>query len=470
VITDGADSNFYFKDLDRDLKKDAKETIARVLNRAFARASKKDEGEGDPTGSDVRLHVIGFEVSAAEKKERGYKDFLPAVKKVKGVYHDAANPEKLALFLRQSLLHLYFWVDPEAGLDEVVTDVRTQGNSISRIDRRIDLRQNLRWVALKTGDHRVYIPALRSPRQRILIDPGDSLLLEADQGRGGLAFCRSVYAEMYQQSKRGYARLSTERPGGWVLAALENKQTRGDDKLQVLLTLERQQRRPAGRNEQIGVVRPRWAWFETPAPKGEDFSPRLHVFSQANYPAPAWDLRLPFWPLQKKEPGDGAPASTVRAWWIEKDRPLPVAASLVKPAFPSALKLVNRPWPTEKKEHQVSLESVRLEKVLVEVRPGTYRPQGCLVVRLLYPPPTPDGKRGPFFVRLPGWEYEGKAWQHRFYHKVGKSTSIFWPFEREEADKLSQLDLISVEECKARALTVPPLELGEPDERSRSRP
>jgi hypothetical protein len=142
-----------------------------------------------------------------------------------------------------------------------------------------------------------------------------------------------------------------------------------------------------------------------------------------------------------------------------------VAGTLVKPAFRTPLELANQPWPTEKAEHKVTIERVSLEPCRIEIRPREFREvKDCLVFRLLYP-----AGQEPFFVHLPG--FEGHQ-QHRFYTRVGKYTGIFWNLTKEDVERLRELQLISVADCKRLAgnLHVPRLELGKPDEIDRPNP
>ncbi len=228
VLTDGADSNFDSGTLDQDLKKKFGDTIPDVLNKAFAKASGPVDGEN--SDKEIQLYVIGFEVSAKEKEERSYPDFVKALKdkekKGTGKYYDAQDAEKLAQSLRLSLLHTSFGVEEDS--DHLVRDLPPRGNSITQIGENIGPPLNLCPVTLSTGGYLVFIPTMRSLRQRIAIDPGDYLLLELVENMQGMAFRRSLFSELQNRGKLGYVKLSEKRPSGWSLAALQNRQLPGE--------------------------------------------------------------------------------------------------------------------------------------------------------------------------------------------------------------------------------------------------
>jgi hypothetical protein len=477
VITDGGDSNFSprdprYKNLDDDLRRFKGETISGVLRRAFAQATGKAETEKEEAENRIQFHVIGFNVSKNDPDIDAHKAFVKAIRVVKGVYHDAGDPVQLRKLLRDSLLRLYFFVDSRAGVP--VPGQPPQGNPITRLDTREDRH----WVPLRrAGKFEVSIPSFRRGLwQSLEIEPGDALLLEVAGTTPKSGFRRTMYANLIAESQPGLARLAEKAKDSWLLAALENQQPTGERKLQMLLTLEKAQKITSP-NQRVRIIRPDWTWFEVPRPQGEDFPIHLRVFSLPGYPAPAWSLHLP-WPRERKllkdgAPVAGAPPSAVRAWWIEEDRSedrfVPVAGHQVLPDLKDLSALVDKPWRTDRIEHKVHIESIRLEEMRVEVEAGKpLQEKTCLVIRLRYPKPAGDGKQEPYYVRVPGWQ---GGQQHRFYNKVGKSTSIFWAEgPNSDIDKIRRLHLISVAECKEKALTRRPLDLGTPDQRSRPNP
>jgi hypothetical protein len=122
--------------------------------------------------------------------------------------------------------------------------------------------------------------------------------------------------------------------------------------------------------------------------------------------------------------------------------------------------LRNHTWATEREVGKITLESVQVEKCVLETSPGqSHTVEDCLVVRLAYPV-----GQGPFFVQVPGWN---QGQEHRFYNEVGKYTGIFWRVTPAEASKLSELLLVSVPAFKKKALGGKALKLGLPDERYR---
>jgi hypothetical protein len=439
AITDGGDSNFYYGSTDADLKDPDTTTIPAYLHHEFAR-------------SDVQINVIGFEVDRQEMNEyerKGHAEFLRAMadKDVHGQYYDAGDSDQLTEFLLRSILHMYFRVDPDlAGTGELPN----RGENISRSD----LGENPRWVALTPGPYLVRVPSTRLLQQRLEVRPGDALLLDLVSGDRGPAFRRNVYAESDYITREHAWRRTAPRQGGWLLAALENRQLRGGESLRLMTTLEREPE-PTRPEVLLQQWRPRWSWFEVAAPDRPGAAPpHLRVSPLPHYPAPAWGLDLPHW-------GEGD-SPTLRAWWTEQFL-APHGQLLRGTDFqtPFETRMVNRPWPTDPPAGRVVLEHVRVERCSVVVQPGrpTQEVGECLVVRLRFPP-----DQGPFFVSLPEWEQRGQ--EHHFYTEAGKYTGIFWPMTKEEAaEHVKRLDLFSVAELKKKALHVDKLDLGRPSPR-----
>jgi hypothetical protein len=423
VLTDGADSIFYDKTVPDPAVQEIGKTIPEFMRKVFQ-------------GSGIQINVIGFQVSEEEMEWRSYGEFKAALKDLKGEYYDARDTERLTVALRRSLLQMYFWVDTAEG--KAVPDLPDEGKDISRSDRH----ENPRWIDLKNGPYVVRVPSVRSVRQHVLLGRGESLLLDLVQDKAGRPALRRG---LYGKSDFVSADVPKASASGWLLAAPQNLQLPGGSDLQILATLEKDTKVADPRDE-IKMVRPRWAWFEVPAPDGKGPAPRLRVRSREGYPAPAWGLDLPRWPT-------GAP-STLKAWWTE--RPFPGRDQMT---FPEALRQVHRPWPTERKPEEVILESLGVEPYRLETEKGKPpRLERCLVVRLRYPV-----KRGPYFVQLLDW-HQGQ--EHRFYREAGKYTGIFWPVPG-ELNELS-LNLISVAELKKKAPggeKGTTLELGAPEDR-----
>jgi hypothetical protein len=438
VVTDGGDSNFYdssprYRHLDADLRRQSP-TLTGFLQKQF-----KDSG--------IQLSVVGFEVdkfdSAAEKQ--AHAEIQQALKKLDppGAYYDAKDSKKLAVDLQKALLPMYFWVtaglarpDPEPG----------QGRSIRRSD------QNPNWIPAPSESSVVRVPSIRSLSQRVRVDSGDSLLLDLVSEGGQWGFRRSLYTDThYIRVNHGFVRRAPTE-AGWRLTALENYQVPEAVGLEVMVALEKESK-VARPDSPLRQVRPGWTWFEVPAPAGEKEAPPLRVTSLAGYPAPAWGLGLRRWPSR-------SPA-TLQAWWLEGDPP--VAGRLLKLTdFKTPFRLANHPWPTE--AGKVVVEGVRHEACRVETSPGKVEQvEDCLVVRLRYPAP---GE--PFFVRLQPEERRGE--EHRFHSSAGHYTGIFWPVSKEQADKITALQLISVAACKEKALGGKKLELGQPNQTRRPAP
>jgi hypothetical protein len=66
-----------------------------------------------------------------------------------------------------------------------------------------------------------------------------------------------------------------------------------------------------------------------------------------------------------------------------------------------------------------------------------------------------------FFAQLSG-DFVVQGHEHRFYSEAGKYTGVFWNVTESQANALSSLDLVSVDEARLKAIEVEVLDLGEP--------
>jgi hypothetical protein len=453
VITDGGDTVFYNPIWDRVKARTGVKDMKELLEKGF----------GDGT---IQLSVIGYDVeSASPDEQKTAKEFIQALKAVGAAYHPANDTGRLKESLERTLLHRYFQIDPDGGAERASRD-----NQISRSDRH----ENLHWVQdLPPEKYRVRLPSIRLPgggalEKRLRLDRGDALLLDLVGGeRRAPTFRRALYAESGVLKQNKFFVLQAEnRPEGWLLAVLQNQQQRNDDRLHLLATLEKEPDAGDDPRTAIQQLRPRWAWFEVPAPpKGPKLKP-LRVQFRPNYPAPAWAIEVQDWPTQA--------AATLNAWWL---------AALPRPAA----EWVRREDWTESPEEltakdrrhakagppDVVLESVTLEQCEVRRKPGPRRAgepekekQDCLVVRLKFPA---DGE--PFFVRLPEWDQDRSLGQeHRFYGGAGKYTGVFWPVNADSVKRLLKLELYSVKDLKKDSLKTPKFALGEPNDKDAPEP
>jgi hypothetical protein len=444
VLTDGGDSEF--NDKDKDLKNESgANTITKYLKYL------KDDFDEE----EIQLIVIGFDVNTTllpEKEKKSYVEFKAAMNDLGLVFKDAENPERLTEALRNSLLRSYYRVDPMLG---------DLGAGVSKPNSPITLSREVPdYVKLPPNDYEVRVPAIRHLRQPIKIGRGDVVLLDLvenprDRRR---AFRQSMYARSENLIRLHGTRHIKEiaQPlDGWLLAVLQNEQSRLDSKLQILATLQKDQ----GIAPRLVVqqVRPEWLWFEVPQARAGSRMPHLYVTPISKYPAPAWELDVASW-----EPRN-APVK-LKSWWLG-NLPNRSHGRLAQGAhFRVPLAVANLNWKIDVPPGSVTLESLTIEQQVIRVQEESFHDQKeCLVVRLRYPP-----DQGPFFVHWPGWEH---GEEHRFYTEAGKYTGLFWlptgEFIKEMVQKrLTSLDLYSVAELKKDEKTLHPedLNLGEPSE------
>jgi hypothetical protein len=439
AITDGGDTCYYNPDAGYygELRKRPGERMPAFFRRRFGEVG------------NLQVSVIGFEVDKKELKElpeakQAYEDLPKALNAVQGHYYPADDFETLQQSLAQSLLQMYYRVDPEEGSDPGDTPDEVEAISLYSKSPRPIVRKPQYYV--------VRVPSV-GIRQRTLLEPGDALLLELVPGAGGRGeLHRAVYAEsnLVQQTRRfkPQRRFKSDKyPWEWVLAVLKNRQLEGSDHLEMMVTLEKDLRRPLGVIQQ---VRPKAVWFEVPpaGPNGAR-APRLEFKRQYYYPAPAWSLDVRGWP----DPRAAPTAATVKAWWIDPEETFtPRDTFQVPPPFWSdqsgALS-----WLGDRGPGKAKVDSIRFQRPKVEGREVD-----ALVIQLSYKPAD-----GPYFVRLPGWEelhvsrrgeVISRGVEHRFYAgpQEGKYTGIFYPMTARDAEEeVRKIEVYSVEDLKKEA-------------------
>jgi hypothetical protein len=394
VITDGMDNRF---EQDAQLNPD-KKGVAAFLMENFR---------------DIEVNVIGFKlVSQEEKAARAQFEVVTKL------------PQKGQFFLvgeaRDLVVKMEKLLPSKLTYDLLVDDNRPQpalvkeGLTISRDGG------NDRWYreGLWPGPYLLYVAAKNPAQQSILLDRGDLLLLEVEPNKAGLLhFRRLLYSEADYPWK-----LAKEK-AGWRLAVLQNQRV-APAGLQMLLTLEKQDLTQAATLRQWTPAK---TWFEvTPPPEVKTpVSRRWHY--QPGYPAAAWSVESPEWPSAGATPA----RPLVRAWWS------PDASALVGETlergkdFTSLKDVLDRPLTVDREK--VFVESVQLERHLVELKPGVgdaasqREDQMCLVVRVSHP------LGHPVWAELRGLETKGA--EHRYYTNAGKYTAIFWPVTPDQADK-----------------------------------
>jgi hypothetical protein len=433
VLTDGVESGFAE---DGALPKKAGDTPGRFLTRELA-------------DSGVVVNVIGFALEELKTEERDLqKEFVEAISTLGGSYEDVRSDRPLGSAIERAVRRMRFQVDADEGT-AAPGELPKDPVDISSADEAAD--ENWRWSPfLAAGRYAVRVRASRRAERPVLVNAGDSLLLDLFRTRDGrLALRRALYADSLQVQQHrhvsGRQRVPVRDGVEWLLAVHQNEPR--DSELHLMATLERDEG-PGTPRAALQQVRPRLAWFEVPAPGGGPVP--MRVTALAGYPAPAWGIVLPRWPANT--------APTLDAWWTEAD--LPPARTLKRGddfviGDPSS-RIIDGVWAIDR-EKQASLlvESVELERRTFELSPGRREEVSCLVVRLSY-----DPKGEPYFVQAPPAVL---GQEHRFYRRAGKYTGIYWPVSEDEVRGLTALHLVSVANLKQKGLRTRDFVLDKPD-------
>ncbi len=445
VITDGGDYNFYrsevlnkrpgrkpIADLDADLKVKNKvpnrlRTIADFLGDTFSSANNAD---------DIKVKVIGFGIGKMDEwEERAHKELPGALKGIGGQYVDARNTADLTAALTRNLLRLDYKlvVPPKEGEFEKPPLEGT----ISRIFSAEGKRENLRWMDVPPGARTLRLDLMKSVNQEVRTQAGDALVLEMrPEDSSVMRFRRWMFIRSL--ARGGSFQRVAEATSGWTLGAVESWQE-GAGRMRSMATLEKD-RGFADPGQPVQMIHPSWAWFELHQDKSKERGAALRAVKLYNYPAPAFGMEVPFWPLD--EP------ARLKGWWLEGTRQI---ASRPDLRGERLLDQQEKKLAFEAGEDAATLESVTLEKsCLVPFRQDGKEDvtvADCLVVRLRY-----DNKKGPYFAEVgdPSRRTGGVA--HRFFHEAGKSTSIFWPVTAEDAERIKELRVYSVAALKAAAM------------------
>jgi hypothetical protein len=286
--------------------------------------------------------------------------------------------------------------------------------------------------ALDPGTYVIKVQTNRLHKQVVTLRNGDYLIasLKEEPGKEGMHFERVLVAEDHRM-----------RPNmdnqGWHLTDLQN-QLKRDHSLEMLLTLENRADRSPERGGTLSQIRPRLAWFEL-RPQNSNERIAFRVGDCEGYAAPAWSLRVPYWPNRENATDPARPL--VDVWWT-RDFP-EIFATPVRRAAGTDLAsgFKGKVQVGAGATNTVTIEDVRVEERTVEAEPGTMRKVSCLVVRLSYP----RGK--PVQVLLDGIEAQG--YEHRYYTQAGKYTALFWNVSDDTARKLKGLQLVSLEKLKS---------------------
>lgn len=405
VLTDGMDSEFV---KDAELNEDGKLNLPDFLQREF--------------GGDERImvNIVGFKLPPREQQT--FEKQFSVVKRlpVPGNLFTVEQPEELRKRLRRYLRQeLRFRVEREDGVPVDTED----GHHVTRTGAAPN------WERLEPGSYRLLVQTNRVLREeRFALGRGDCLLvnLSADDSGRGFRFERALAGEEYDPVQKW-------PPVQDAVATALQDEAKADGSLEMLVSLENTANR--GKLEQI---RPKTAWFEL---QPQEPRPVAVRWGEAlAYAAPAWDLRVPLWPARGPEPV----RPQIKAWWNYQNELSPVRR---EPRAGAALGSMFSGMEVQvgtDAAHKAVVEDFGVEELDVETRPGSRKTErvSCLVVRLRYDPPD-----NLVWVDIDGPRIGG--YEHRFYTRAHKYTGVFWPVQKDVAERVRALRFYSLSKLKS---------------------
>ncbi len=394
VLTDGKDNRF---EKDAEMNR-AKKDIPTALRDAFR-------------NSDIEINVIGYKLPDAEavtaRQQFQVIEELPRP----GRFFSVKEADQLAGTLAQALR-------PNLRCSlQSMANIPVEALTVGRVG------DNDRWSKSSPllGGYKLVTQAGARLEREIIVNRGD-LLLVTLTGQDTVSAERGLFSGDTSPRDR------REQATGWRGAIVRNG--RVGEGIEVWTTLEKL---ATTKESALEMIKPREVWMEA-QPLGASASPIAQRWSyQTGLPAPAWALRVPSWPMPAR------PA--LQVWWDAAQEATFTSEVVRLSDFRSTDEIPARPVKVD--GLTIELEMVSVETRKVEVSPGVYRDESCLLIRLHYP----EGK--PYWVRPQGLRTEGA--EHRFYKSANKYTGLFWPVTLDQADvALEGLGLVSLAEFKAR--------------------
>ncbi len=326
-----------------------------------------------------------------------------------------AKAKELAAWLRSGLnLRVRFTLDPLG---------RLGGGDLTA---GTDTADNWYHGRLEPGTYRFAVSGAKEFAKTVLLEPGDRLLIDLTEDRNVITAKRHWWADTAPGIK-------SEKPADWRLSLLQNRSEAGGLRL---FTAIEDEPKPTS---MLVVSRIGDVWFEPRPVVPNPMAVAARWRAAPGYPAPAWSVNIPGWPLF---PGSKAAASpVVEAWWYP-DRPFPAAGAWTLPADETLIS--EKPRAVKIGDTALSLDSITIEEHAVEVAPGgKTEPQKCLVVRLSHP------ARSPMWVRpVAGVGEVATGSEIRVYRAANRVTCLFWGID---AEKVTGFEVVSLNDSLKRA-------------------
>jgi hypothetical protein len=386
VLTDGIDNRFA---QDREANP-ASEQVPDALRHQFR-------------GTGIAIHVVGFQVANREDDE-AQRQFGPVAElDPPGTFCTVDAVEDLISSVRRiSRSALQYQLTCQDTLETADSPSPSAGMVGTDDD-------SLRWLVIPLAGRTHTFQLSLAPDERIAgsvaVSPGDALSLQLVPRGNELGLQRLPFAPR--------ADLLSGRVlqhGNW-LAAVAQYDRMDAGGLQLLLTLEPQL---MDDENPVRMHRPADLWVELASADGQVCAVQWR--SVAGYPAHAWKIEVPAWPVG----ADQTPVpARLRVWW-RGDRPAVPSVSLRRQEDFRAPENIARRMRIEGDE--VVIESVRVEPRSTDLGDkmslSATDTQWCVAVRISHPPDRP--------VRV---SLEGlgtlRGEEHRYYRAAGKYVGLF---------------------------------------------
>jgi hypothetical protein len=388
-------------------------------------------------GTGISVRIIGYRSGDEEEKAR--KDFSGLTKlSPPGTYVSAQDLPGLITEMEKSLRREILF--------------------------QLEDRRNLPPPGMPPDGYPAALPGFADKWVRPYLSPGEYLVragrLSPPVGTVRLGESESILLGLRKQGglrRLGMAEDSPSRPrsvsSGWTAALLQNRDGRGS--AQRFAILEKDWN---GEEFDLAVARPGLVWWDCDA-GGKPVANR--VVDMAGYPSPSWAVNSTWWPA---DPETGAPSrGALTVWWSETSM-APAETVLVRG------KDFKGPGDLRDKSVQIGgssclLESVSLENRLVLLDGENAEVKPVLVLRTRI-----DAPKGDNSPQIPDIRLGGPVGMNREVHLFGdsgKTTTIFWPFQPSDLEKLEGFRFSSLTALKkaaastGRIIRIP--EMGQPD-------
>ena len=273
-------------------------------------------------------------------------------------------------------------------------------------------------------------------RKLLHLEPGDRALLEMSRADGKTDLRIPFYADVLTHIP---GNLRTDSSDGKVHMTLAKNSLidrgSGND-LQLITTMEK---RSQGREQELRIERPWFAWFEVnPRNAADGNRPKtMRIENLKERVAPAWEINLAGWvpAAGKTDARANAALPGIDSWWVDVFPGDRYTVNVTK------LQNLDLEFGAHEKNVTVDRSKVHLDDIRVE--------DNFLYVRATHE----EGK--PIVVRVLGLKKDEQRLQlgelHRWYDKAGKYTARFGPIERADMGRQVAFQFYTLDSLKKTA-------------------